>query len=131
MAYKAAFDHEKTEYIQQLKVPTTIFRWEGSILKKYNDRIFDFELPVNVSGYNIPADRMERFDEMAKHIQIKIQEDTHYDSKEILKNSTIRNSLAAVYKELQNKIELPAPEMTGAYLQSAWNQIKQNIRKSF
>jgi pimeloyl-ACP methyl ester carboxylesterase len=54
-AYKAAFEHEKVENILQLRVPTTIFRWEGSSILKYIDQLLVHSFPENIKVVEISA----------------------------------------------------------------------------
>lgn len=67
-AYRAAFMHEKVEFIQQLKVDTTIMRWQGSILKPYTDRLFTFDLPLQVRQRVISPMSKDRYAEMSEYI---------------------------------------------------------------
>jgi pimeloyl-ACP methyl ester carboxylesterase len=63
-AYRAAFLHERAEKLQQLTIPTTIFRWLGSPLLKYIDALLAHELPPNISRVETPADMRARFAQM-------------------------------------------------------------------
>ena len=67
-AYRAAFMHEDRQHIYKLQVPTTIFRWAGSILRKYTDRIFDREMAININGVSIPIEN-DRYEEMSNRIK--------------------------------------------------------------
>jgi pimeloyl-ACP methyl ester carboxylesterase len=62
--YRAAFLHERVEKIQQLSVPTVIFKWKASILLKYIDRLLAFQLPENVSVVETERDILERYKKM-------------------------------------------------------------------
>ncbi len=44
-AYIAAFKHERVEHYQSLKVPTTLFRWKGSLLLKQIDHLLTHPMP--------------------------------------------------------------------------------------
>ncbi|MDJ0653910.1 MAG: alpha/beta fold hydrolase [Xanthomonadales bacterium] len=44
-AYRAAFNNEKKERLLGVTAPTTIMRWEGSILKPYTDRFDEMPWP--------------------------------------------------------------------------------------
>lgn len=59
-AYRAAFLHERAEKVQQLKVPTLIFRWEGSPILRYMDHLLAFSLPDLVRVVPTPASIIER-----------------------------------------------------------------------
>ena len=117
-AYKAAFQHEKVEYIQSLTVPTTIFRWEGSIVKKYTDRIFDYELSDNISGCKIDKDPAQRYASMAAQMTMMT------DSQEEVELSNYMEydepNLPVSLEELG---ERPVIENTGEYLSLAWQMI--------
>ena len=121
IAYKAAFEHEKIDYIQLLKVPTTVLRWEGSILKKYTDRIFDFDLPANVSGQKISADRSLRYKEIADHISESYVSDVSF-SEAKLKLKLEANNKVNIDSKYQHKP--PAPDLAGLYLIRAWHELK-------
>ena len=66
--YRAAFLHERIEKIQQLSVPTVIFKWEASILLKYIERLLTFQLPDNVIVIDTEKDILERYKKMIKVI---------------------------------------------------------------
>ena len=67
-AYRAAFLHEQAEYVQALKVPATIFNWEGSIVKPYTEQLLTFELPENIRVIPIAAGREKRNIKMSDHV---------------------------------------------------------------
>ena len=66
--YRAAFLHERVEKIQQLSVPTVIFKWKASILLKYIDSLLSFPLPKNVIVVETQKDIMERYKKMVETI---------------------------------------------------------------
>ena len=66
--YRAAFQHERVEKIQQLRVPTIIFKWKASILLKYIDKLLSFQLPDNVSVIETEEDILERYKKMVDTI---------------------------------------------------------------
>lgn len=47
-AYRAAFKNERLEQVQALTVPTTIMRWQGSLLKTYADRFDQHAWPAHI-----------------------------------------------------------------------------------
>lgn len=59
-AYRAAFMHERAEKVQQLKVPTLIFRWEGSPILHYMDQLLAFSLPDWIRVVPTPAEGLKR-----------------------------------------------------------------------
>ena len=63
-AYRAAFDHERIENYQRLNIPTTLFRWQGSILLKHIDRLLAFDLPPNITAVDVPAPMDQRYELM-------------------------------------------------------------------
>lgn len=71
--YRAAFLHERVEKMQQLTVPTIIFKWKASILLKYIDRLLTFELPKNISGVETEKDMNDRYLKMVEIINNKIK----------------------------------------------------------
>ena len=71
--YRAAFLHERVEKIQQLTVPTIIFKWKASILLKYIDKLLAFELPKNISVVETEKGLSERYLKMVEVITNKIK----------------------------------------------------------
>jgi pimeloyl-ACP methyl ester carboxylesterase len=67
-AYRAAFMHERAEKVQQLKVPTLIFRWQGSPILRYMDQLLAFSLPDCVRVVPTPAAIAERRSIMQQEI---------------------------------------------------------------
>lgn len=128
LAYKAAFNHEKVSYIQDLTVSTFILRWQGSILKTYTDRIFEFELNPNVKQSFISADRNLRYPEMASFIK------TQYGQHE---NESQLNPELIAYKASDDTADAfegigvpPKPTATGEYLVEAWKQLLDTTDKN-
>jgi len=119
IAYQAAFKHERVEYVQALKTPTTIFNWKGSIILPYLERLLEFEIPENVKVTPIPADRTERNEVMLNYIIQKLKN----ESIGIISNSQpFDNSINNF--ELKNYPPLTIDE-DGNYLQEAWNFLKE------
>lgn len=121
IAYKAAFEHEKVDYVQQLTVPTTILRWEGSILKSYTDRLFDYDLPMNVIGQKISADRSLRFKEIAEHITEVATSSLSY-TKESITDSLDKHEIEGANDFLD--ASPPKPDTNGFHLINAWHQLR-------
>lgn len=121
IAYKAAFNHEKVDYIQQLTTPTTILRWQGSILKTYTNRIFDFELPDVIQSEIIPSDPVKRYENIAQIIA------KNYAGPDV---ALRKNSL----KIEDQKVELnftklgtpPMPVADGTHLKEAWLRVSSS-----
>ena len=67
-AYRAAMLHERAEKVQQLKVPTLIFRWQGSPILRYMDQLLTFSLPDCVRVVPTPAAIAERRSIMQQEI---------------------------------------------------------------
>jgi pimeloyl-ACP methyl ester carboxylesterase len=65
-AYRAAFQHEKAAFVQQLTIPTTLFRWLGSPLLPYIDQLLQFPLPAQICVVSTPVDMKERWKVMQK-----------------------------------------------------------------
>jgi len=121
IAYKAAFNHEKVDYIQALQVPTTIFRWHGSILKSYTDRLFDYTLPDNCKGLEISKDRSARSEEMAAHIKEVFTSSAIYNKDQIAQRCDATPD-SKESKVMLGKPPIPTPE--GIYLIKAWHQLR-------
>ena len=68
LAYRAAFQHERAEHLMTLQVPTTVLRWQGSILLKHIDRLLTFDLPSHVQRLDTPADLPARYAAMTQHL---------------------------------------------------------------
>lgn len=123
-AYRAAFEHEKVENIQKLKVPSTILRWHGSILAKYTDRIFNYDLPSNVGFEFISASTAKRYEEMYNII-------ANHSSK--AEEQTLNTSILSPTISKQNETETlikklgdpPFPDISGNHLMSAWRTLKE------
>ncbi len=47
-AYKAAFRNEDAANLQAIKKPVRVIRWQGSILKRYADRLDEYEWPEHI-----------------------------------------------------------------------------------
>ena len=60
-AYRAAFLHERAQHYQSLDVPTTLFRWRGSLLLKQIDALLKFSLPANITVVDVPAPMADRY----------------------------------------------------------------------
>lgn len=71
--YRAAFLHERAVKIQQLTIETVIFKWKGSVLLKYIDRLLAFELPKNVRVVETEKDILERYSKMVEIIKNKLK----------------------------------------------------------
>lgn len=67
LAYRCAFEHERAANVQRLSVPTSLLRWEGSILLRHIDRLLQHPLPACVRALNMPADQLERYRAMGHH----------------------------------------------------------------
>jgi pimeloyl-ACP methyl ester carboxylesterase len=63
-AYRAAFMHEHADNVRRLNVPTTLFRWQGSMLLPYIDALIASDLPETVTVVGTPAPMPERFRRM-------------------------------------------------------------------
>lgn len=119
IAYRAAFDHEKVEYLQTLTRPATIFRWQGSILKKYTNRLFDYDLPKNIFSQPISADRALRNQEMVNYIEQTYKSDKSFNF------TSGENQLSVDTIEERTLVEEPPrPTEDGLYLIKAWHQLR-------
>jgi pimeloyl-ACP methyl ester carboxylesterase len=68
-AYRCAFEHERASNVQRLSVPTSLLRWQGSVLLKHIDRLLQHELPAHVRTVHIPAAPEARFAALMEHLQ--------------------------------------------------------------
>jgi pimeloyl-ACP methyl ester carboxylesterase len=60
-AYRAAFLNEDGRNMQAIKRPTHVIRWDGSILKKYADRLDDFDWPEHIRMVQCDASVESRY----------------------------------------------------------------------
>lgn len=119
-AYRAAFIHEKGEYVAALTVPTTIYNWKGSIIKDYIDDLLKFELPINVQSLDLPIDKEERTIKMIQDIKAKsngvkcelnnIEDSEPYDLQEKINYQS-------------SNISRPSITDDGVYLIEAWESL--------
>jgi hypothetical protein len=61
-AYRAAFRNEDACRVQTITRPTRILRWKGSILRRYADRLDDFEWPDHIKMVHCEASPEARYD---------------------------------------------------------------------
>lgn len=61
IAYRAAFEHERAEYVQALRVPATFVIWQHSIVRPYMERLASFPMPPNVRFLRCEGDLNERY----------------------------------------------------------------------
>ena len=116
-AYKVAFEHERAQFVQELKVQTTIFRWNNSIIAKHVDDLLAFNFPSNVNSFYIEGDANERMRLMTEFINKKAVNLNSYRVSDNIRPYTSDNKLA--YAIGGNK----APEIdeNGQYLLDAWD----------
>jgi len=123
-AYRAAFLHEDRKNIADLKVKTSIFRWDGSILKKYTDRIFDANLDDNISSIKIDKEA-SRFEKICDHIK------KTYSGAE---KSIDWSKWSDLSDEVKPKLDVdllpsfPSPTYSGTYLVDAWQTIAKTYQ---
>jgi pimeloyl-ACP methyl ester carboxylesterase len=67
-AYRAAFLHEHAKHVMALTVPTTLLRWQGSVLLRHIDRLLSFKLPPQLQVLQVPAPLLERYAVMTSHL---------------------------------------------------------------
>ncbi len=121
-AYKAAFEHERAVYVQQLIVPTTIFRWNNSIITKYVDDLLHFEFPLNVSAFKINGDATERLQSMSQFIKEKA---TGVALSGLSKTFITNIKEDSMPYQVGNN-PLPLASEDGKYLNKAWEVLVAN-----
>ncbi len=67
-AYTAAFKHERAEHYQSLTVPTTLFRWKGSLLLKQIDHLLTYPMPANVKVVEVEPPMADRYAAIVKAV---------------------------------------------------------------
>lgn len=125
-AYRLAFEHERKEYIDQLKVPTVIFRWENSIIKTYTDRLFEGELNSNIKAYPIKKE-VDRYTAIVSAIVDHYLDGLFLNEQIFTLNATRKthNKISEDLMKLISKLpDFPEVEKTGNYLLEAWNTIE-------
>ncbi len=76
-AYRAAFLNEDARRVQTIRVPVTIIRWEGSILKRYAERFDALAWPENIRMLPCGPSQEERLDALRKAVSdYALQEET-------------------------------------------------------
>ncbi len=121
-AYHAAFEHEKASHVQQLKVPTTIFRWDGSIIAKHVDRLLSFEFPPNVDSLMITGSPADRTGTMIHHMKEKAVDGLFFEMKD--SGEICPEAVAVDYRT--GGEGAPMITSNGDYLQTAWNVLQTN-----
>lgn len=118
-AYKAAFQQERATFVQQLKVPTTIFRWNNSIITRYVDDLLAFEFPPNVSSFEINGDPTERMHLMTQFIKDKAEGFLVCQVSEKIKPYADAPRIAY----LKENNHPPKATADGLYLKQAWDAL--------
>ena len=67
-AYRAAFEHEDAANVLALEVPTTVLRWQASILLPYIDQLLAHPLPPSVGRLDVPARADARLQTLSRHL---------------------------------------------------------------
>lgn len=65
--YIAAFKHERAKYVQQLTIPTVLFKWLGSPILKHIETLCSFQLPSNIEIIDTEKNINERYQTMLSH----------------------------------------------------------------
>ncbi len=119
VAYKLAFQHERGEYVQQLKVPTTIFRWDNSIITRYVDQLLAFKFEDHINAFRIEGDATDRAKKMVAFMNEKA---VAMATTEINEGAIDREKLDAL---TYNKPSASPPKLAtdGAHLHLAWNDL--------
>lgn len=67
-AYRCAIAHENVEPVRSLRVPTTLLRWQGSMLLQHIDELIAYELPAHVQVLTTPAEPAARINANTAHL---------------------------------------------------------------
>lgn len=119
-AYRAAFEHERAEYVQQLQVPTTIFDWSASIIRPYVKQLLAYNFPENVERILIPADQAARSEKMIQRIRATY---SHGEITQLKRLGGIAPNGQVIPNDLRQQLPKVEPEETGQYLKKAWRVI--------
>jgi len=124
LAYKLAFKHEDKKHIHSLTVPTEIFRWESSIVKKYTDRIFEDVLAENIRSTGIASEEEDRYGFMANKIKsLKSELSPSVQLKNVEPFTPVLDQ--QVLHELASLPPFPKLDMDGKYLMQAWSSLAE------
>lgn len=118
-AYRVAFKHERGKYVQQLQVPTTIFRWSGSIITKYIDELLAFEYEDNVSSFLMEGDATQRTQLMTQYINDKAASFKSFTSETNFESYTDDDKIE--YKKTEGAS--PMISDNGQHLTKAWGDL--------
>ena len=121
-AYKAAFEHERAVYVQQMRVPTTIFRWNNSIITKYVDDLLNFDFPSNVSAIKIDGDATERMKSMTQYINEKATGKVFSELPKTFQSTIKGDTIPYNF----GNASLPVASADGKYLNMAWDMLIAN-----
>ncbi len=119
-AYRVAFIHEKGEHVQALTVPTTIFRWDESIILPYIDALLDHDLPEHVKAKRLAGPPEERFQGMVAHMQQQHAQDKPFIFDTGLGQAYVTPSKTALDFMLPEAVE------SGQHLHNAWALLKEH-----
>ena len=119
-AYRVAFMHEKAEHAQALKVPTTIFRWDESIILPYIDALLDHELPDHVKPKRLQGQNEERFQGMVAHMKQQHAQDEPFIFDADLGQAYVAPSKTAL------DVMLPEAVENGKHLHNAWALLREH-----
>ncbi len=61
LAYRAAFEHERVDHIQALRVPAVFILWEHSPVRTYVERLSAFPMPSNIRLVRCSGDLLARY----------------------------------------------------------------------
>ncbi|WP_350284621.1 alpha/beta fold hydrolase [uncultured Croceitalea sp.] len=121
-AYKLAFQHERGEYVQQLKVPTTIFRWNNSIITKYVDQLLTYDFEDHIQALMIDGDATERTKKMVSFMNGKATKfktsDLDFSAMKVPEKIRLEYKKSSAYP--------PKATMSGTHLSEAWQDLVQS-----
>jgi len=116
LAYKAAFEHEKAAFVQDLQIPTTLFHWTSSIVQPYIQQLIQQGLPTNVVVKEIET--TNRMASMAAHIKEKNGGRGHAEL------DLSHCELAPPVVPRQMDLPRLEPDEYGGYLLKAWFHLR-------
>ena len=117
-AYKLAFMHEHVKHLLAVSTKTTIFNWNGSILGKYMQRIFDYDLPPNIQQYQISKTVKDRYAIMSNHILSSSKHFSAISQLNLNENNHDQNMLSSLIDQ-----DFPSKDIDGKYWNIAWNSL--------
>ena len=117
-AYRAAFEHERAEFVHRLRVPTTIFSWQQSIVYPYIQQLTQHPMPNSVRIVHISGTGENRYDTICAAVR------TTYTERASYKLHTTAFHRPFPSQKAISPLPPPIPDAAGCYLVKAWFELR-------